>query len=234
MTTWLPTLNPERPRYISIADSIAADLAAGKLTTGDRLPPQRELAWRLGVTVGTVTRAYQEAERRGLLVGEVGRGSYLRDPAGSRAVLPGLARGEPGILEMHIASPPLVQLASDFDAALMGLTTDPRRCSLLDYEPASGAPEHRAMGVTWLRRCGIEIAQSDVVVTAGAHAALIAVVSSIAHAGEHLFAEPLTYPTILPIARMLGIHLHALQMDRDGLIPESLEQACRTSPARAL
>src|SRR6185295_8952654 len=105
MTTWLPTLNPERPRYISIADSIAADLAAGKLTTGDRLPPQRELAWRLGVTVGTVTRAYQEAERRGLLVGEVGRGSYLRDPAGSRAVLPGLARGEPGILEMHIASP---------------------------------------------------------------------------------------------------------------------------------
>ena len=234
MTTWLPALNTERPRYIAIADAIAADLAAGKLSTGDRLPPQRELAWRLGVTVGTVTRAYQEAERRGLLVGEVGRGSYLRDPAGSRAALPGLARGEPGVLEMHIASPPLVQQASDLDQAFATLSSDPNRTALLDYEPASGLPAHRQMGIKWLRRSGIDVRVDDIVLTAGAHAALIAVLSCILHAGEHIFAEPLTYPTILPIARLLNLHLHPLQMDGDGLIPESLDQACRTSPAKVL
>ena len=234
MTNWSPTLNTERPRYIAIADAIASDLAAGKLSTGERLPPQRELAWRLGVTVGTVTRAYQEAERRGLLVGEVGRGSYLRDPAGSRAVLPGLARGEPGILEMHVSSPPLVQEASDLDRAFAAIAADPNRTALLDYAPASGIPAHRQMGVDWLKRSGVEVGVEDVVLTAGAHAALIAVLSCVLHAGEHVFAEPLTYPTILPIARLLGLHLHPLQMDGEGLIPDSLEQACRTSPAKVL
>ena len=80
MTTWTPNLDPQLPRYLAIAQAIAADLESGRLSPGDKLPTHRELAWQLGVTVGTVTRAYQEAERRGLVSGEVGRGGFLRDP----------------------------------------------------------------------------------------------------------------------------------------------------------
>jgi DNA-binding transcriptional regulator YhcF (GntR family) len=60
------------------SDAIAQDVSSGVLAEGAKLPTHRELAGRLGVTVGTVTRGYAEAERRGLTVAEVGRGTYVR------------------------------------------------------------------------------------------------------------------------------------------------------------
>src|SRR4051812_42646153 len=78
MTNWLPELKRETsPVYREIADAIAGDIAAGALPPGTRLPTHRDLAWRLGVTVGTVSRAYAEAERRGLIGGEIGRGTFV-------------------------------------------------------------------------------------------------------------------------------------------------------------
>jgi DNA-binding transcriptional MocR family regulator len=234
MTNWIPSLAVDRPRYVAIADAIAADLAEGKLKTGDRLPPQRELAWRLGVTVGTITRAYQEAERRGLLSGEVGRGSYLKDPARSRSALPNVLATEPGVLQMHIAAPPRVHLTVDLDLAFREITSDRMRLRHLDYGPATGAQPYREMGVDWLRRCGVEVSSAEIVVTAGAHAALIACLAATLRPGDHLLAEPLTYPTLLPIARLLGLQLHALEMDEQGMIPASLEQALDITDARVL
>ena len=67
------------PKYKAIAQQIAAAVGSGALKPGDRLPPQRELAWALECTVGTISRAYAEAEKRGLLGGEVGRGTYVRE-----------------------------------------------------------------------------------------------------------------------------------------------------------
>ena len=67
MTIWTPVLDRSKPLYLAIADAIARDVEGGTLAQGARLPPQRELAWKLGVTLGTVTRAYKEAEERGLM-----------------------------------------------------------------------------------------------------------------------------------------------------------------------
>ncbi len=72
------------PKYKAIAFKIAHAVADGVLKPGDRLPPQRELAWALDCTVGTISRAYAEAEKRGLLGGEVGRGTYIREEDESR------------------------------------------------------------------------------------------------------------------------------------------------------
>jgi DNA-binding transcriptional MocR family regulator len=90
MTIWQPNLaHLSGPRYLAIVDAMAEDLEHGRLREGDRLPTHRDLAYRLGVTVGTVTRAYAEAGRRGFIKGEVGRGTYVR--VGSRATLPGVS-----------------------------------------------------------------------------------------------------------------------------------------------
>ena len=79
MTIWTPRLGQSTaPRYVAIADAIAHDIGSGALQPGDRLPTHRHLAKAVGVTVGTVTRGYAEAERRGLTVGEVGRGTFVR------------------------------------------------------------------------------------------------------------------------------------------------------------
>lgn len=79
MTDWTPTLaGRSGPKYRVIAEAIADAIADGELAPGTKLPPQRNLAYDLGVTLGTVTRAYREIERRGLTSGEVGRGTYVR------------------------------------------------------------------------------------------------------------------------------------------------------------
>ena len=78
MTIYVPDLAGRAgPRYRAIADAVADDAAAGRIATGDRLPTHRALADRLGVTVGTVTRAYALLAERGIVAGEVGRGTYV-------------------------------------------------------------------------------------------------------------------------------------------------------------
>ncbi|HEY7698302.1 MAG TPA: winged helix-turn-helix domain-containing protein, partial [Vicinamibacteria bacterium] len=98
MTMWKPTLsNREQPLYLAIANAIAEDISNGKLSDGERLPPQRDLADELKVALTTVTRAYTEAERRGLVSGEVGRGTFVR-------------RMETFGLRRHVAEPSALDL----------------------------------------------------------------------------------------------------------------------------
>src|SRR5574342_1374072 len=79
MTMWLPNLDSRKgPVYRAIADAIDEDVQSGTLRAGSRLPPHRDLADHLGVTVTTITRAYTEAARRGLISGHVGRGTFIR------------------------------------------------------------------------------------------------------------------------------------------------------------
>src|SRR5436190_454695 len=79
---WTPDLRQARgPRYLAIADALAADLAAGRLRPGQWLPTHRALADTLGVDLTTVSRAYKEAQRRGLTEAVVGRGTFVREAA---------------------------------------------------------------------------------------------------------------------------------------------------------
>ena len=69
------------PKYIAITDALSDSIRRGDIKPGERLPTHRDLADRLGVTVATITRAYKEAISRGLISGEVGRGSFVREAA---------------------------------------------------------------------------------------------------------------------------------------------------------
>src|SRR5438105_4379897 len=72
--------------YSDLAERLRKAIESGELAHGTRLPSQRRLAWDAGVAIGTVTRAYQLAERDGLIVSHVGRGSFVASPgAMSRA-----------------------------------------------------------------------------------------------------------------------------------------------------
>ncbi|WP_341705585.1 GntR family transcriptional regulator, partial [Ferrovibrio sp.] len=66
MTIWIPDLQQYAgPRYQALAAAIEAAVQTGELPPGTKLPPQRNLAWKLGVTVGTVSRGYMLAEQKG-------------------------------------------------------------------------------------------------------------------------------------------------------------------------
>ena len=67
---------------------LAADIERGRLTPGDRLPPQRRLAARLGIDFTTVARGYVEAQKRGLVHSRVGQGTFVRAaPKAERGML---------------------------------------------------------------------------------------------------------------------------------------------------
>ncbi len=72
------------PLYLVIADAIGQAITRRELLAGDRLPPQRQVAEALGIDLTTVTRAYAEAHRRGLLDAKVGRGTFVRAESPSR------------------------------------------------------------------------------------------------------------------------------------------------------
>ena len=75
---WLPDLHGSTlPTYLALVEAIAGAIGQGELKPGERLPPQRRLAWTLGINPSTVMQAYREAARRHLVSGEVGRGTYV-------------------------------------------------------------------------------------------------------------------------------------------------------------
>ena len=79
MTIWPPNKDSlRRPAYRSLAQSLIDAIEAGEIRPGVRLPTHRALAYDLGVSVQTVSRAYDELSRLGVISGQVGRGSFVR------------------------------------------------------------------------------------------------------------------------------------------------------------
>jgi DNA-binding transcriptional MocR family regulator len=234
MTIWQPDLsNRSGPKYRTIAEAIAADIAEGKLAPGDRLPPQRELAWALGVTVGTVSRGYAEAERNGLVKGTVGSGTYVLRPGyrHGQGVQPD---ADPGIVDMAIAAPAPGDEGEHFSAALRRIADDPDYGGLLDYQPQSGTPRHRTAGAAWFARTGVNVPPERVVMTAGAQHGITVTLAALTQPGDRIATECLTYNGIKPVAAMLGVRLEGLPMDAQGLLPDAFEDACKRGPLRAL
>ncbi len=233
MTIWTPVLDRSKPLYLAIADAISRDVDGGTLPDGARLPPQRELAWKLGVTLGTVTRAYREAEERGLLAGEVGRGSYIRRHKAAAPISTPQA-DEAGTIDLGTAIAPPVVTSEEFDAALSAVMRDPRKLDLLDYAPPDGFPQHRAMASQWLKRSGIDVPEAQVFITAGAHLGLVTVLQSLTSPGEGVMAEEVNYALLRSTFRNAHLTPVPLAMDEDGLMPDAFEKAARAGQAKLL
>jgi DNA-binding transcriptional MocR family regulator len=233
MTIWTPTLDRSKPLYLAIADAISKDVDGGTLTRGDRLPPQRDLAWKLGVTLGTVTRAYKEAEQRGLLSGEVGRGSYIRQSQ-SVSAIPATSAELDDLVDLTQAIPPPVVTTQEFDSALHSIMRDSRRLDLLDYAPQDGFPQHIAMAAKWLKRSGIEANEREIFITAGAHIGLVTVLEALTESRDIIMAETINYALLSKTFKNIKLDSMALDMDHDGLLPEAFEQAAQSGKSRIL
>jgi DNA-binding transcriptional MocR family regulator len=234
MTIWKPNLEKRRgPKYVALADAIADDVKAGRLTPGTRLPTHRDLAHDLGVTVGTITRAYAEAARRGLLAGEVGRGTFVADVENASRLL--MRPHSPGHGTIDLSrNHPTVHLAnSAMTKALDRLRHSEHFEDLLQYSPHSGTERHRDAGVGWLKLLGIPATRDEIVITCGAQHGILLAFSALARSGETVLAEALTYPGVRAVARFLDLKLEPLAMDEEGATPEAFENACRRLAPRA-
>ncbi len=241
MSIWIPALdNRSGPRYVAIADAMADDITGGRLSPGTRLPPQRDLAWRLKVTVGTVARAYAEAARRGLVSGEVGRGTYVLDPKDRRDGLTELHRtlvevhfpraDETNFIDMSINRPAHDNGAKLVSEALHRLADSPDLARLLGYRLDSPWPRHSAAGARWLALDGVHVSPDRITPTIGGQQAIFAVMSALSQPGDTVFAEELTYPGIKRTGALISRPVEGIAMDQQGMIPEALDAALAKHP----
>lgn len=222
---WTPErLAKGQPAYVAIADAIAADIRLGILSADDQLPPQRELAKTLGLNFSTISRAYNEAQRRGLLEARVGQGTFVR--AAATPTVPPRAAGAPAI-DMSMNLPPEPDdgaLLAKMESAFQRVRTDVR--SLLRYQPFGGTVADREVATGWLARRGIAPSVEQTLICAGTHSVLDALFSMLAAPAGTICCDTLTYTGARAVAAVRGIHLSGLASDHDGVTPETLERAC--------
>jgi len=222
----LDTQSSSKPLYQQLADSIEHAIFRKRLQPGERLPTHRDLADTLGINVTTITRGYKEAERRGLVAGTVGRGTYVSSDAMSSTSMVPLEPHAPGMLEMGLVSP-LYDFDPDLSSALKKLCRSRDISTLLHYSDPAGLPEHRAVAALWASRFGLQADPVDMVVCAGAQHALSCAFSGLFTAGDCIAVDCVTYPGIKTLAAMLGLRLIPVEMDQSGMNAESLDRICR-------
>jgi DNA-binding transcriptional MocR family regulator len=236
---WIPDISRRGgPRYAAIVEAITEDIELGRLKPGDQMPTHRELANSIGVTTGTITRAYSEAARRGLLVGETGRGTFVKGNLFEEALVAPPSGEDEALIDLSFNTPPPPTagdlLGQALAKTLSGLSTRHGLSSLLAYQPAAGVERHRAAGVEWVARAGLKARTRQVLVCNGALHAMTVVFSTICKPGDTVFTENLTYPGMKNLANLLNLRLHGLPVDEQGIVPRAFDEACRRIAARAL
>jgi DNA-binding transcriptional MocR family regulator len=224
----------DAPLHLRLSQALARDIAAGVLPTGARLPTHRDLAYALKIGVGTVTRAYGEAEARGLIAGQVGRGSFVASrpvaaPAGPIDLAHNLPPGEP-----------VERAERRLKEALARVS---RRADLSDnlgYAPPAGLESHRRAGAAWLLRTGgfaggfETLDWRRLLVCPGAQAASTLTLARLCRPGDTVLAEAGSYFVMRTLADYAGYRMRGVAMDGEGLEPQALERTVRETGARVL
>ncbi|MCP2254055.1 DNA-binding transcriptional regulator, MocR family, contains an aminotransferase domain [Prauserella aidingensis] len=183
------------------------------------MPPQRRFARDHGIAASTAARVYAELTRRGLVVGEVGRGTFVRaaapavDPSGGE---PARARVD---LELNFPS-----LPGQSELLARGLA-DAIRPAAFDAAsapvPVEGTAEARRAAAGLLG----DIDPEDVLFAGNGRQAIAAAIAALVPTGGQLGVEALTYPVVRRIAANRGVTLVPLDLDEEGIRPDVLERA---------
>lgn len=221
----------KKARYRIIADALERDILSGELAPGARLMTHRELAAKTGVTVSTVTRAYAEAEKRGLVKTMVGRGTFVLEHGLHTSTAQDSWAGT--VVELGVAMPlpseepsikPLLQkvvLEGDVDALVKS------------FAPL-GYHEHREIGARWLRRAGVAATAESVLITNGHQHSLVSIFCSLFEPGDSIAVDYLTNPGFKTLVQRGGLELAGVMIDEDGMVPEALDALCKTTPIRGI
>lgn len=224
---WTPELRPGQAKYAAIVAEIKRAIASGQLRANEPLPPQRELAFRLGVNLTTVTRAYAEATRLGLVAGEVGRGTYVRAESVEARIFVETARHHDEIDLLTVGG-----LTDGLKAGLSAfISADPPAGDLFGYGSDLITWRATEAAMQWCRWRGYEPAYRPILCN-GAQAGLDAVLRILSGQMQAVLCEEYTFPGLKSAARLNELRLFPVRCDAEGAMPDSLAEQARISGAR--
>jgi DNA-binding transcriptional MocR family regulator len=141
------------------------------------------------------------------------------------------------LIDLSINLPPEpgdLDVGAELAAAFAALSRRRDVDALLQYQPQAGSPRHREAGAEWIRRSGLETSADRVLVCCGAQHAMAVLFGTLAQPGDTVLTEEATYPGMKALAAMLGLRLHGVAMDGEGIVPDALDAAARARGARLL
>lgn len=227
---WRPKLPAGDSLSSRLVAALRRDVDAGLLKPGDRLPPQRLLADRLRISVGTVTKAFHDAERLGLITGHVGRGTFVAGAAEAALAAPAAGR----VIDLSVNVTPFDAASDRLHDTLRRLLRHRDMAQLLAYAPPAGAEAHRRAGATWLARTANFMAADParLIITSGGQQAMTLAFGVLCRPGDTVLCEAATYYGMKALAEQAAYRLHGVAMDDQGIVPDALDHAARSTGAR--
>jgi len=222
----LKIIDTDKTLYIAIADAIERDIRLGILKPGDKLPTHRGLAKTVGVNVTTITRAFNEAEKRGLVSSIVGSGTYVSTGSGYYPSLINTEADSEKLIDLGLILP-LYEKEPDISPVVEKVLRKNNMNELMAYTEPQGLKRHRLVGSEWTRRFGVTADVENIIITAGTQHALNCIFSSVFQSGDRVASDALIYPGVKTAARRCGIQLEAVEADNEGMLPQALDAACR-------
>lgn len=236
-----PIIKPGKPKYVSIGDYLVECVRNGYLKPGAQLPTHREFAEQLGVSVQTVSHAYNYAEKKGALESWVGSGTFVKsgfidNNTDSEFLLTQEMKETPDKIDMSIAHPVMTERhLALFNQALMEIAGQPdNHCLIAKAKPVTGQPKHIDAGIRYLRSQQLSVESDLLLLTNGACHGLTLALGTVVESGDRVACGHLVDHGLISRARMLGFSLVPLEMDELGITPDAFEWACKNKDIKAL
>lgn len=209
---------PDMPGALHERLAVAVErlIAERRYQPGDRLPTHRALAQQAGVSIGTVTKALELLSARGILRGEVGRGTFVNDIR--------IPSSDGGVIDLAINGPPQVIPEETLRAAAERAI---RNCLNLPhggYADQRGTLAQRRIFAEWLRRTRISFSEEELILTVGVQHCVHLAFQDLKAESRVIATESATYPGAIAAARALGLELAPVRHDDEGMIPDDLER----------
>lgn len=229
-------------KFEEIAAELIAEIRAGRIAPGEKLPTHRSLAYQYNCSLGTASRAYAELERRGYCYGRIGQGTFVYGTAGDdMAIGRGAFFPEDswndalcGVTDLSKNSFYHVETEDRLRDAAQRLLTRNEPETYFSYSDSRGRPQDRDSAARWLSSLVGYVDTDNIILTEGAQSGLYLAMATLARAGETVATEAVGYPGIRAAAYELDLRLAPLPMDNEGLTPAAFEEACRRGNVRLL
>ncbi|WP_437882175.1 PLP-dependent aminotransferase family protein [Pseudomonas sp. LRF_L74] len=221
-----------KAQYTELAALVAEDIQSGAMPPGTRLATHRAFAEKHGVALATATRAYKELERLGLIVGEKGRGVFVRD-LGLPLTLGVEQTAAEGLIDLVFNMPGDVGDSEILRAGLKRLASAGDLDAMLRYQPHSGRYHERKIIASYLARLGA-VDPEHLLITSGGQHGLALTVLALLRRGDTVGTDTLTYPGFKSAAALNGLRLVPIEGVGGFMSPEVLDRKCREEKLQAI
>ncbi|HEY2976354.1 MAG TPA: PLP-dependent aminotransferase family protein [Burkholderiaceae bacterium] len=221
-------------RYKQLVDTLAAQIREGRLAPGTRLPTHRQLAAKQGLALVTATRVYAELAAMGLVSGETGRGTFVREALLPRSLGIDQQAAAAGMVDLNFNYPSLPGQSDLLRSALRQLAASGDLEALLRYQPHGGRQHERATVARHLACRGLTVSADHVAIVDGAQHGLATTVMALLRPGDVVATDALTYPGFKALAEALRLELAPIPAAGQGPDLDALEALCKRRRVRAV